>query len=226
MIADVIAMYRAYRDFWRALERRRPWVADLKGYAGVMTGFVLGSVLWGFNTSILGGAAIGVTIGITIKMSWSRHRRRKEQIDQQAELAVTQPPEHVRELIGERPVSGVRLAQQWERLAEQIERHRLRYGLDVNRHGPLDPDPSKIARHQRAVYEQRRHKLATEIERYRQARSLPAHEQAREITATATKPSPASFSWGLAVGRQSNDSPASGPARRAPAALSIDASSP
>jgi hypothetical protein len=128
------------------------------------------------------GLATGVTIAIPIRMTWSRHRRRKEQIDQQAELAVTQPPEHVRELIGERPVSGVRLALQWERLADQIERHRLRYGLDVDRHGPLGPDPSKIARHQRAVYEQRRHKLAAEIERYRQARSLPAHEQAREIT--------------------------------------------
>jgi hypothetical protein len=28
----VIAIYRAYRDFWRALERRRPWVAALMSY--------------------------------------------------------------------------------------------------------------------------------------------------------------------------------------------------
>ena len=55
----VIAIYRAYRDFWRVLERRRPWVAAVMSYAGVMTGFVLGSVLWGPNVPILAGAALG-----------------------------------------------------------------------------------------------------------------------------------------------------------------------
>jgi hypothetical protein len=109
------------------------------------------------------------------------HRRELE-IDQQAELAVTQPPQHVRELIGERPVSGMRLAEQWERLVEQIERHRLTYGLEVDRHGPLGPDPSQMARDQRALYEEQRHKLAGEVERHREARSLPAHEPTREIT--------------------------------------------
>jgi hypothetical protein len=59
MIDDVIAMYRAYRDFWRALERRRPWLADLSWGAAVMLGGATGAVLWGYNCC--GGiTAVGV----------------------------------------------------------------------------------------------------------------------------------------------------------------------
>jgi hypothetical protein len=96
---------------------------------------------------------------------------------------VIQPPAHVHELIDDPPVSGVRLAQVWERLAGQIERHRLVYDLDVNRDGPLGPDPSRIAKEHRYTYEQQRLQLASDVEDYRQARGFPGHEQSREISA-------------------------------------------
>ena len=88
----------------------------------------------------------------------------------------------MRELIDARPISGLRLAQAWEQLAERIERHRLTYKLDADRGGPLGPEPARIAREHRPVYEQQRQQLASAIERYRQARGLPKHQQTREIT--------------------------------------------
>ena len=116
-------------------------------------------------------------------LGWrARHER---EIDRQAQSAVIQPPAHVHELIDDRPVSGVRLAQDWERLAGQIERHRLAYDVDVDvdRDGPLGPDPSRIAKEHRYAYEQQRLQLASEVEVYRQARGFPGHEQSREISA-------------------------------------------
>ena len=59
-------------------------------------------------------------------------RRHQREISWHAELAVIQPPAHVRELIGERPASGVRLAQEWEQLASDIERHRHARGLPAH----------------------------------------------------------------------------------------------
>ncbi len=108
-------------------------------------------------------------------------RREQREIDRQAELAVTQLPAHVRELIGERPISGVQLAHEWERLAERIERHRLEYKLDLGRESPVGPEPSRIGREQRHAYEEQRDQLASEIESHREARGLPVNEQAREI---------------------------------------------
>jgi conjugative relaxase-like TrwC/TraI family protein len=109
-------------------------------------------------------------------------QRHQRAIDRQAELAVTQPPAHVRELIGERPISGVRLAQEWERLAARIERHRLEYELELDRDNPLGPEPSQIAREQRHAYQGHREQLAAEIEHYRQTTELPVHTRAHEIT--------------------------------------------
>jgi hypothetical protein len=49
--------------------------------------------------------------------------RQQVQIKRDVNAAVLDPPEHVREPIGDRPASRVRLAQQWQRLAVTIERH-------------------------------------------------------------------------------------------------------
>jgi hypothetical protein len=107
--------------------------------------------------------------------------RGKREIDRQVGLALIEPPAHVLDLIGERPASGVRLAQAWERLADSIERHRLGYALDVDRHGPLGPEPAQIAAEKRHGYGLQRGQIASEIEEYRQAAKLPELEQAREI---------------------------------------------
>ncbi len=129
----------------------------------------------------------GARLASGIAASRELEQRHEREIDRQAQSAVIQPPAHVRELIDDRPVSGVRLAQDWERLAGQIERHRLAYDVDVDvdvdRDGPLGPDPSRIAMEHRYAYEQQRLQLASEVEVYRQARGFPGHEQAREISA-------------------------------------------
>jgi hypothetical protein len=108
--------------------------------------------------------------------------RRELQTERAAELAITRPPAHVHELIGDRPVSGVRLAQEWELLAQRIERHRLTYEIDIKRSGPLGPEPSIVAREQRGVYDEQRNELAAQVALHRQARSLPDHAQVKEIT--------------------------------------------
>lgn len=109
------------------------------------------------------------------------HRRSLE-IQDQVELALADPPAYVRELLGDRPASGIRLAQEWERLVEQIERHRLTYDINLDRRSPLGPDPSEIARVQRGRYQEQRLGLAADIEHYREEIGLPEHEQTRQIT--------------------------------------------
>jgi conjugative relaxase-like TrwC/TraI family protein len=108
-------------------------------------------------------------------------QRHERDIDRQAELAITHPPDHVRGLIGERPVSGVRLAQEWEQLADRIERHRLAHDIDVDRDGPLGPDPSQIPAARRPRYEHDRETLAGQIDQFRGQRGLapPVSELAR-----------------------------------------------
>jgi conjugative relaxase-like TrwC/TraI family protein len=100
------------------------------------------------------------------------HRHERD-IDRQADLAIADPPDHVRDLIGERPVSGVRLAQRWEHLADQIERHRLAHDVDVNPGGPLGPDPDRIPAARRLQFQRDREKLAGQIEQFRGERGLP-----------------------------------------------------
>jgi hypothetical protein len=99
-------------------------------------------------------------------------QRYERDIDRQAELAIADPPDHVRDVIGERPVSGVRLAQEWEQLAERIERHRLAHEIDVERHGPLGPDPAQVPAARRLQYERDREKLAGQIDQFRGQRGL------------------------------------------------------
>jgi hypothetical protein len=109
------------------------------------------------------------------------HAREKREFDRQVELALLEPPSHVLEVIGERPPSGVRLAQDWERLAERIERHRLGYGLAVDRDGPLGPEPARMAPETRHTYGSQREQIAAEIEEYRHSAQLPDHGQAQAI---------------------------------------------
>jgi conjugative relaxase-like TrwC/TraI family protein len=109
-------------------------------------------------------------------------RRREQHIADQLERAVAHPPEHVRNAIGERPISDPALADQWERLTRRIERHRLTHGLDVDRDGTLGPDPSHLGKDQRAAYEEHRRALAQDIARYRESRELPPLDQAHDLT--------------------------------------------
>ncbi len=108
------------------------------------------------------------------------HRRQLE-VEHEAERAIIQPPAHLRELIGEPPVSGVKLNRQWEELAQALEHHRLEHLIDVDRDGPLGPDPSRITSAQRSEYERGRQQLAAEVEQLRHDRGLEPHPQVREI---------------------------------------------
>jgi hypothetical protein len=112
------------------------------------------------------------------------HRRQRD-IAHHVELAITDPPEHVQELIGKRPVSGVTLARQWERLAESIERHRLGYVVDVGRDGALGPEPDLIPREQRDAYTEQRERLASDVAQYRRMVKLMPHDRSCEITREA-----------------------------------------
>ena len=107
--------------------------------------------------------------------------RRERQITHDAERAVARLPEHIRDVIGERPVDPGP-AETWERLARRVERHRLTYEVDVDRDGSLGPDPSQIRKNQRVAYDEQRRSLAEDIARYRETRGLPPLEQVRNIT--------------------------------------------
>jgi conjugative relaxase-like TrwC/TraI family protein len=108
--------------------------------------------------------------------------RQERQIAARLDRAVALPPEHVRDLIGERPPADAALADHWERLTRRIERHRLIHGLDVDQDGALGPGPSKLEKDQRGAYEEQRRGLARDIERYRESRNLPPLDQTLELT--------------------------------------------
>jgi conjugative relaxase-like TrwC/TraI family protein len=109
-------------------------------------------------------------------------RRQEQRIADQVERAVAQPPEHIRNAIGERPLSDAALAGQWERLTRRIERHRLTYRLDVNQDGTLGPDPSHIGKDQRGAYDEQRRSLSRDIARHRESRELPRLDAALDLT--------------------------------------------
>jgi hypothetical protein len=109
-------------------------------------------------------------------------RRQEQQNADQVERAVAQPPEHIRNMIGERPLSDAALADQWERLTQRIERHRLTYRLDVDQDGTLGPDPSQIGKDQRGAYAEQRRSLAhQDIARHRESRELAPLDQADDL---------------------------------------------
>jgi hypothetical protein len=77
MINGVLTGYRAYRDWWRALELRRPGGASLMQAAAMMLGVVVGLVLFAPSLSSAASLLAGSVIGVTIGVSWQYHRRKK-----------------------------------------------------------------------------------------------------------------------------------------------------
>ncbi len=116
-----------------------------------------------------------------IAASAELERRHEQEVNRQAELAIAAPPLCVGELIGERPISGVRLAREWEEIARQIERHRLSYGLDDDAEAVLSAETPHIEPRKRGPYEEERQRLAEQIERYRQECHLPELDAGREL---------------------------------------------
>jgi conjugative relaxase-like TrwC/TraI family protein len=108
--------------------------------------------------------------------------RRDQDIALQVEQAVIRPPEHVRNVIGERPVTDTGVVEHWEQLARRVERHRLTYQLDVHRDDSLGPDPSQMSKGQRGAYGEQRRSLAEDIARYRESHDLPPLDQGRDIS--------------------------------------------
>jgi hypothetical protein len=58
----------------RLVNQQRRLVDDLKWALAVMTGVVLGALVFGGDVSLLGGAAIGVTLVVAVR-AMLRHRR-------------------------------------------------------------------------------------------------------------------------------------------------------
>ena len=78
----------------------------------------------------------------------------------------------IRELIGDPPALGVRFAQRYDRLVDQLERHRVRRQLDVDRDGPLGPDPGQIEQPERDRYQRQWAALQRQVQAIRQQRGL------------------------------------------------------
>jgi hypothetical protein len=119
------------------------------------------------------GERVATAIAAKGELALRRHRA----IEDQVRVALVAPPAHVCELIGERPISDLKLARDWERLAGSIERHRLSYELDIGIDGPLGPEPTRIAAANRHAYESERNRLVADIERYRETRGLHISER-------------------------------------------------
>ena len=104
-------------------------------------------------------------------------QRRQADIDRQATRAALDPPPHVHDVLGERPTSGSTVTQAWQRLAVALERHRLRYQIDVAKHGPLGPSPAGPTARASIAYCRDRERLAREITRLRHQRGLEPHPE-------------------------------------------------
>jgi conjugative relaxase-like TrwC/TraI family protein len=103
------------------------------------------------------------------------HRRQTE-IDRQAQRAAVDPPAHIRQVLGEPPATGRKLAHAWQRLAVALERHRLQYGIDVAREGPLG-DPSRRPAGASIAYRHDRDRLARNINLLHRQQGLDPHPQ-------------------------------------------------
>jgi hypothetical protein len=103
------------------------------------------------------------------------HRHRTE-IDRRAQRAAHHPPPHIRELLGEPPATGAKLTRAWQQLAVALERHRLHYGIDIEREGPLG-HPAHRPRDAAIAYRHDRDRLARQIARLRRQQGLDPHPQ-------------------------------------------------
>jgi hypothetical protein len=72
-----VKAYRAYRDWWHALELRQPGRASLMQAAAIMLGVIIGIVVFAPSTSSAVSLLAGAAVGATIAASWQYHRRKK-----------------------------------------------------------------------------------------------------------------------------------------------------
>jgi hypothetical protein len=113
-------------------------------------------------------------------------RRRQTEIDRRAQRAAHDPPPHIRELLGKRPEADVKLARAWQQLAVAVERHRLQYGIDIQRDGPLG-DPAHRPPEASIAYRHDRDRLARQIARLRRQQGVDPHPQIHD---PAARPAP------------------------------------
>ena len=114
------------------------------------------------------------------------HGIRRELAARDAEQrAVNDPPAHVRDTLGPRPQAPGERAR-WDELARALERHRVTHDVDVERDGPLGPEPVPAHRGRDDGLDRYRHErdtLAERVRALRAARGLEpvAHEHAAEV---------------------------------------------
>jgi hypothetical protein len=104
--------------------------------------------------------------------------------------AVSDPPAHVRDTLGPRP-EPPRERTRWEELARALERHRVTHDVDVEREGPLGPEPAAARRgrdESHDAYRQERDELAQRVRAFRVDRGLEpiAHDDAAEVEPPGT----------------------------------------
>jgi hypothetical protein len=104
--------------------------------------------------------------------------RRERSIQASADRAVEQPGPHIREAIGERPQEAGEQLERWDQLARELEQHRLRYEIDVERNGITGPRDAR--QHDRRAYERQRDELSRRVRQLQAERGL---EAARETDA-------------------------------------------
>jgi hypothetical protein len=90
--------------------------------------------------------------------------------------------------LGARPEREDPQRERWDQLARALERHRLEYGINVRRDGPLGPAPTRDLG---AAYAAQRDRLAAHVREFRAARGLqPAPpELGLDLQETATSAS-------------------------------------
>ena len=103
--------------------------------------------------------------------------RRECGIQAAADRAVEQSGPHIREAIGERPDQAGEQRERWDQLARDLEQHRLRYEIDVERDGITGPRHAPDRQH---GYQRQRDELSRRVRQLRADRGL---EAARETDA-------------------------------------------
>jgi hypothetical protein len=117
------------------------------------------------------------TVADGLAAAAAHEQRHRVEIERQAARAALDPPAHVREMLGERPTTGAKLTQAWQRLAIALERHRLQYEIDVAKDGPLGPSPTDPAVRATIAYRHDRDRLARDIPRLRHQQGLSPYPQ-------------------------------------------------